>query len=134
MKKYIDGFLLVVPRKNFNAYHKMAKEAGRIWLKCGALDYKECVGDDMNPKMDGMGLALTFPKMAKTNKNETVWFSFIVYKSKAHRDQVNKKVMAEMNKNEKEYNNMVMPFDMKRFAYGGFSVIVDMMQKPRKTK
>lgn len=124
MAKYIDGFVLVVPNKNFAAYRRMAQEGARIWLKYGALDYKECAGDDMRPNMGGMSPALTFPKMIKAGKNETVWFSFIVYKSKAHRDQVNKKVMAHMNKNEKKYN-MPMPFDMKRFAYGGFKVVVD---------
>ena len=125
MKKYIDGFVIVVPKKNFDAYHKMAKEGAKIWLKHGALDYKECVGDDMSPNMGGMTPDLTFPKMVKANKNEDVWFSFIVYKSKVHRDQVNKKVMAEMSKNEEKYKNMTMPFDMKRFAVGGFNVVVD---------
>jgi len=123
MAKYVDGFVLVVPKKNFAAYRKMAQDGARVWLKNGALDYKECLGDDMRPNMGGTP-ALTFPKMIKAKKNEAVWFSFIVYKSKAHRDQVNKKVMAQMNK-EKKYDNMPMPFDMKRFAYGGFKVIVD---------
>ncbi|MFA6257729.1 MAG: DUF1428 domain-containing protein [Candidatus Paceibacterota bacterium] len=123
MAKYVDGFVLVVPKKNFVAYRKMAREGARVWLKHGALDYKECMGDDMSPNMGGTP-SLTFPKMAKAGKAETVWFSFIVYKSKAHRDQVNKKVIAEMSK-DKKYENMPMPFDMKRFAYGGFKVVVD---------
>lgn len=126
MPKYIDGFVLVVPKKNFAAYRKMARGGAKIWLKYGALDYKECVGDDMLPNMGGMTPALTFPKMIKAVKNETVWFSFIVYRSKAHRDQVNKKVMTEMSKDEKKYKDIPMPFDMKRFAYGGFKVVVDM--------
>ncbi len=126
MAEYVDGFVLVVPKKNFAAYRKMAREGARVWLKHGALDYKECVGDDMRPNTGGMTPALTFPKMIKAKKNEAVWFSYIVYKSKAHRDQVNKKVMAEMDKEGKKYENMPMPFDMKRFAYGGFKVVVDM--------
>lgn len=125
MAKYVDGFVLVVPKKNFAAYRKMAREGAKVWLKQGALDYKECVGDDMSPSTDGMTPELTFPKMLKTGKNEEVWFSFIVYKSRAHRDQVNKKVMAEMNKQTKKYQNFSMPFDMKRFTYGGFKVVVD---------
>lgn len=125
MAKYIDGFVLVASKKNFAAYRKMAREGARIWRKYGALDYKECVGDDMRPDMGGMTPALTFPNIVKAKKNEAVWFSFIVYKSKAHRDQVNKKVMAEMSKQEEKYKNAPMPFDMKRFAYGGFKVVVD---------
>lgn len=125
MTKYVDGFVLVVPKKNFAAYRKMARAGAKIWRKHGALDYKECLGDDMHPDTDGMSPALTFPKMAKANKNEEVWFSFISYKSKAHRDQVNKKVMAEMNKQAEKYKNEPMLFDMKRFAYGGFKVVVE---------
>ena len=124
MAKYVDGFVLVVPKKNQEAYRKMAREGARIWLKYGALDYKECVGDDMNPKTGGMSPKLTFPKMIGAGKNETVWFSYIVYKSKKHRDQVNRKVMAEMGKDEKNKDTPI-PFDMKRFAYGGFEVVVD---------
>jgi len=125
MAKYIDGFVLVVPKKNFDDYRKMAREGAKMWLKYGALDYKECLGDDMHPNMGGMTPALTFPKLVDTKKNEDVWLSFIVFKSKAHRDQVNKKVMAEMNKLAEKYKNMPIPFDMKRFAYGGFKVVVD---------
>lgn len=126
MSKYIDGFVLVVPKKNFEDYRKMAREGARLWLKHGALDYKECVGDDMNPDMgEGLTPALTFPKLAGLRKNEEVWFSFIVYKSKAHRDRVNKKVMFEMNKLAEKHKNVPVPFDMKRFAYGGFKVVVD---------
>lgn len=124
MAKYVDGFVIAVSKKNSAAYRKMAREGAEMWLKYGALDYKECVGDDMSPNMGGM-TALTFPKMAKVKEDEEVWFSFIVYKSKAHRDQVNKKVMAEMDKKAKEYEDKSMPFDMKRMAYGGFKVVVD---------
>ncbi len=119
---YVDGFVLCVPIKNTAKYKKMAGEAKKIWLKFGALDYKECIADDLNPDMQGMK-ASSFPKMAKPEKGETIWFSFIVYKSRKHRDEVNKKVMAFF---EKKYgkNMMAMPFDMKRFAYGGFKVEV----------
>ena len=91
-----------------------------MWKKFGALDYKECMLDDAKPKW----ITFTFPKMAKAKPNETVWFSYITYKSKQHRDQVNKKVMAEMDKKYADKKNQPMPFDMKRMAYGGFKVVV----------
>jgi alkaline phosphatase len=118
---YVDGFVLVIPKKNAAAYKKMATEGSRVWKKHGALDYKECVIDDVSPPM----VTLTFPKLAKAKPNEAVWFSFITYKSKAHRDRVNAKVMAEMSKQGEKYKDMPMPFDTKRMAYGGFKVIVD---------
>ena len=102
----------------------MAQLGAKIWKKYGALDYKECMGDDLNPKMHEGMKHLIFPKMVKSKPNETVWFSYIVYKSKKHRDEVNKKVMENMKKEMKEFENKPMPFDMKRFAYGGFEVIV----------
>lgn len=121
---YVDGFVLVVPKANRDAYKKMAKEGAKMWMKAGALDYKECVGDDLAaPEMGGMK-ALTFTKMAKLKDTEEVWFSFIGFKSRAHRDQVNKKVMADMHKNAAKYKDFKMPFDEKRMAYGGFKVIV----------
>ncbi len=120
--KYVDGFVLVVPKKNLAAYRKMAQIGARAWKKHGALDYKECVGEDLNPNMGGMKCP-TFIKLAKAKKGETVVFSYIVYKSKAHRNKVNARVMKEM---EKTYTkDMKMPFDPKRMAYGGFKVIVD---------
>jgi alkaline phosphatase len=118
--KYVDGFVLVVPKKKLGAYRKMAEEGKKMWMKHGALDYKECVGDDLTPDM-GMPI-MTFPRMAKTKPGETVVFSYIVYKSRAHRDQVNKRVMKEMEKSMDK--NMQMPFDMKKMAYGGFRVMV----------
>ena len=121
---YVDGFVLVVPKKNLKKYRTMAKEGGKIWMKHGALQYFECAGDDLNPKMGGMKF-LTFPKMTKTNSSEIVVFSFIIYKSRAHRDSVNKNVMAEMMKNPKN-KDMKMPFDMKKMAYGGFKSLVEM--------
>lgn len=120
MKKgtYVDGFVISIPKKSTAKYKKIASEAKDVWLKFGALDYKECKIDDDKPKY----VAFTFAKMAKTKPSEAVWFSFIVFKSKAHRNTVNKKVMAYF---EKKYsNNMDMPFDMKRFSYAGFKVEV----------
>lgn len=126
MTKYVDGFVLVVPKKNVKAYQKMAKDGANMWMKAGALGYFECMGDDLKPNTgapEGMR-ALTFPEMTKLKKGETVWFSFITYKDRKHRDKVNKKVMADMEKQAAKYKDMVMPFDMKRMAYGGFKVMV----------
>lgn len=117
--KYVDGFVLSVPKKNTDKYKKMAQEASKVWKRFGALDYKECMIDDVKPKF----VTFTFPKMAKTKPGEAVWFSFIVYKSRRHRDAVNKKVMAYFDKKYSK-KDMAMPFDMKRFAYGGFEVVV----------
>ena len=121
---YVDGFVLVVPKTNVAAYRKMARTAGKMWMKHGALEYKECMGDDMSPNTGGTP-ALNFPKMIKAKEGDTVWFSYITYASRAHRDEVNKKVMAEMEKKYEKHKDMPMPFDMKRMAYGGFKVIVN---------
>ncbi|OGE78984.1 MAG: RNA signal recognition particle [Candidatus Doudnabacteria bacterium RIFCSPHIGHO2_01_FULL_46_14] len=118
---YVDGFVIPVPKKNTGKYKKMASDASKVWKRFGALDYKECILDDAKPKW----VINTFPKMAKTKPDETVWFSFIVYKSRAHRDTVNKKVMAYYEKKYGKDAMKDMPFDMKRFAYGGFKVMVD---------
>ncbi len=125
MAKYVDGFVLVIPKKNFAAYRKMAQWGKRIWMKHGALDYAECVGDDLRPASMGGPKPLTFMKLAKAKSGEQVWFSFIVFKSKKHRDAVNKKVYAEMSKNADKYKDMQMPFDPRRMTYGGFKVVVD---------
>ena len=125
MAKYVDGFVLVVPKNKAKDYKKMAKEGAYMWMQHGALEYYECRGDDLKPKaMDGMK-PLAFTKMTKAKPNETVWFSFVVYKSKKHRDEVNKKVMDEMSEKYKDQKDTQMPFDMKRMAYGGFSVEVE---------
>ena len=116
---YADGFLIPVPRKNLAAYCKMAQKAGKVWREHGALDYKECVGDDLNVKW-----GVRFPRAAKTKAGETVVFSWIVFKSRAHRDRVNAKVMKDPRLNSM-MDPKAMPFDMKRMAYGGFTVIVD---------
>jgi uncharacterized protein YbaA (DUF1428 family) len=123
MAKYVDGFVLPVPKKNILAYRKMAKEGAKIWKKYGALEYIEAAGDDLNPKSMGMKL-LTFPTLAKAKPGETVVFSFIIFKSRAHRDKVNKMVIEEMMKDPRN-TDMNMPFDMKRMAYGGFEAIVE---------
>lgn len=119
-EKYVDGFVIPVPKKNTAAYKKMAQEAKGIWLKFGALDYKECMIEDPHPKF----VTFTFSKMVKVKPSEKVWFSFIVYKSRAHRNAVNKKVMAYFDKTYGKHKKMPMPFDMKRFAYAGFNVEV----------
>lgn len=121
MATYVDGFVFSVPKSKTAAYRKIAKEAASVWKRFGALDYKECSADDVAPKY----VTFTFPKMAKTKPDETVWFSFIVFKSKADRTRVNKEVMAYF---DKKYagKNMPMPFDMKRLAYGGFKTQVEL--------
>ncbi len=119
---YVDGFVLVVPKKRIAEYRKMARDAGKIWIKYGAIEYKECQLDDAKPKW----VTFTFPNIAKAKPHETVWFSYIVYKSKKHRDQVNAKVMNYPSMKPDDPNHMEkMPFDMKRMAYGGFKVVVD---------
>lgn len=116
---YVDGFVLVVPQKNVGMYRTMARQGAKLWRKHGALEYKECMGDDIKAPF-----GLPFPKLTKLKRGETVWFSFIGYRSKSHRDSVNKKVMADPAMNDKSWEKK-MPFDMKRMAYGGFKVVVD---------
>lgn len=120
--QYIDGFVLVIPKKNAAAYTKMAQEACEVWKKFGALDYKECVIDDAKPKH----VTLTFPKLTGAKANEAVWFSFITFKSRKHRDAVNKKVMTYFEKKYGKDAMKDMPFDMKRFSYAGFAAVVSM--------
>jgi len=114
---YVDGYLLPVPKKNLGAYRKMALKAGKIWREHGALDYKECVGDDLKIKN-----LVQFPKVIGGKSHETVIFAYIVFKSKAHRNQVNAKVMKDPRL---KMDMKKMPFDWKRMAYGGFKVLVD---------
>ncbi|MFN0134446.1 MAG: DUF1428 domain-containing protein [Phycisphaerales bacterium] len=115
---YVDGFVFTVPTKKLPAYLKLAKASCKIWLEHGALEYRECVGDDMATPM-----GLPFPKLTKAKPGETVAFSWIVYKSKAHRNSVNKKIMKDPRIAEM-CDPKNMPFDMKRMAYGGFKVVV----------
>ncbi|MEK6822618.1 MAG: DUF1428 domain-containing protein [Nanoarchaeota archaeon] len=114
---YVDGFVLPVPKKNVKKYIKMAKFGGKLWKEHGAIGYKECVGDDLHMK----GI-LPFPRQIRSKSNETVFFSFITYKSRAHRDKVNAKVMKDPRCATMP---SLMPFDMKRMAAGGFKVVVD---------
>jgi uncharacterized protein YbaA (DUF1428 family) len=115
---YVDGFVLPVPRKNLPAYRRMAQKAGRIWQEYGALEFRECVGDDLDVKM-----GRSFPRQLKLKRGETVVFSWIVYRSRAHRDQVNAKVMKDPRI---AMDTKGMPFDMKRMVYGGFKTLVDL--------
>ena len=114
---YVDGFVLVVPKKNLAAYRKMAQLGGKVWKDHGALEYFECAGDDMDVKC-----GMPFPKLAKAKRGETVVFSWIVYKSRAHRDRVNAKVMKDPRFANMEIKDM--PFDLKRMSFGGFKVLV----------
>ena len=121
----MDGFVLVVPKDKAEEYKKMAEDGRDTWIKYGALEYYECRGDDLAPQEMGGEKARAFPEMTGATSEDTVWFSFIVFKSKEHRDEVNAKVMEEMNKKMEGNKDMSMPFDMKRMAYGGFQVEVE---------
>ena len=125
MSKYVDGFVLVVPKDKAEEYKKMAEDGRDTWIKYGALEYYECRGDDLVPQEMGGEKARAFPEMTGATSEDTVWFSFIVFKSKEHRDEVNAKVMEEMSKKMEGNKDMSMPFDMKRMAYGGFQVEVE---------
>jgi len=118
--KYVDGFVLPVPKKNVQAYCRMSRQAGKIWREHGALEFRECVGDDLKVKM-----GVPFPRLSKLKPGETVFFSWIVYKSRAHRDSVNKKVMKDPRMAQM-MGKGPMPFDPKRMAYGGFKALVDL--------
>lgn len=125
MAKYIDGFVLVVPKGKEDEYKKMAEEGRDAWMKHGALEYYECKGEDLKPQEMGEEKSRSFPEIAGANKDENVWFSFIVFNSKAHRDEVNQKVMEEMFETYKDKVDIPMPVDMTKMAYGGFEVVVE---------
>ncbi len=118
MAKYVDGFVLAVPKKNIALYQKVSKKCGKVWMEHGALQYIECVGDDVKP-----GKLTSFPQAVKLKKDEVVWFSWIVYKSRKHRDQVMARVMKD-----KRLASMMdpkkLPFDAKRMIFGGFKSVV----------
>ena len=117
--RYVDGYVLPVPKKNLQAYRRMAQRAGKVWRDHGALEFRECVADDVKP-----GKQTSFPQSVKLKPGETVVFSWIVFKSRAHRDRVNAKVM----KDPRLANMMdpkAMPFDAKRMFWGGFKVLVE---------
>ena len=124
---YIDAFVLVIPKDKVEKYKKMATEGCNVWMKYWALSYRECMGHDLAPNMEGMEW-LPFPQLVNLKPDETVWFSYIEYASKEHRDEVNKKVMAHWDEKGKENPNSMDEymdvFDMKRMSTGGFSVEV----------
>jgi uncharacterized protein YbaA (DUF1428 family) len=113
MGNYVDGFVLPVPKANLDAYRRMAEEAGKVWREYGALDYVECVADDVKP-----GEVTSFPQSVKLEPDETVVFAWIVYESREHRDRVNEQVMKDPRMTGS------MPFDGKRMFWGGFKVLV----------
>ena len=115
MPEYVDGFVIVVPKKNVAAYKKMATLGKKIWMEHGAIDYRECIGEEMTQKW-----GIPFTKLAKAKPSDVVVFSWITYKSKKHRNAVNKKVMADKRMKCPEKP----PFDMKKFSYGGFETLV----------
>ena len=119
MSRYVDGFVLPVPKRNLDAYRRQARKAGKIWREHGALEFRESVADDVNP-----GEVTSFPQSVKLKRGETVVFSWIVFKSRAHRDRVNAKAMNDPRLAEM-MDPKAMPFDGKRMIYGGFDVVVD---------
>ncbi len=124
MSRYVDGFVVPVPKKKLNAYRKLAQIGAKVWMKHGALEYIECVADDVS-----RGKLTSFPRSVKLKGSETVFFSWIVYKSRAHRDQVMKKVMKDplMKTPPKDW-----PFDGKRMIYGGFKSVVMQIKKKKR--
>lgn len=119
MAKYADGFVLPVPKRNLDSYRKMARRAGKVWMEHGALEYRECVADDVK-----RGELTSFPQSVNQKRGETVIFAWIVYRSRAHRDRVNAKVMADPRMNE--MGSEGAPFDTSRMFWGGFEVLVDL--------
>lgn len=119
---YVDGFVLLVPNDKLDAYREMAETAGKVWMEHGALEYRECVGDDFNAEF-----GKSFTELAQPHEGETVIFSWIVYESREKRDEINAKVMQDPRiKDSCDPDNM--PFDCKRMTYGGFKTLVDMQR------
>ncbi len=122
---YVDGFVFPIAKNKVAAYKKMAAWGARTWMKHGALAYFECMGDDLKIKPDPSGMAArSFTEIANAGPNDTVWFSFIVFRNKKHRDAVNKKVMDQMHKESKKWEGVPMPMDPTKMAYGGFTAVV----------
>lgn len=119
MAQYVDGFVVPVPVDQIDAYRRLSRKAGKIWREYGALQYIECVGDDVKP-----GKLTSFPQAVKLKKNEVVWFSWIVYKSRKQRDSINAKVMADPRL-AAMMDPKAMPFDGKRMFFGGFKMMVE---------
>lgn len=117
---YVDGYVLAVPEKNLKAYKALAEKASNIWKKHGALEYKECVADDVEDK----GFCIPFPQSFKVLEGETIIFAYIVFNSREHRDAVNAKVHSDPDL-MKICDPQNMPFDCKRMSYGGFKAIVE---------
>ena len=120
MSRYVDGFVLPVPKKNADAYRRMARKAAKVWLEHGALQVVEAMADDVKP-----GKHTSFPQAVKLKADEVVWFSWIVFKSRAHRDRVNAKVMADPRL-AAMMDPKALPFDGKRMFWGGFKTMVDL--------
>ena len=119
MGRYVDGFVIPLPKRNIDAYRRQARKAGKVWRDHGALEYRECIADDVSA-----GKVTSFPRSVKSKRNETVVFAWIVYKSRAHRDRVNAKVMKDPRLADM-MDPKAAPFDPKRMIYGGFEVVVD---------
>jgi uncharacterized protein YbaA (DUF1428 family) len=120
MAKYVDGFVMPIPKRNLGVYRKMSRTAGKVWREHGALEYRECVADDVS-----WGKRTSFPRSVKLKPKEVVWFSWIVYKSRRDRDRVNAKVMKDPRL-AAMMNPKAMPFDGKRMIFGGFKVVVSL--------
>lgn len=118
MARYVDGYVVPVPTAELAAYRRLARKAGKAWIEHGALEYVECVADDVQP-----GKRTSFPRSVKKKDDETVVFAYVVYRSRAHRDRVNKKVMADPRFANMDPNSM--PFDTKRMIWGGFKSLVE---------
>jgi uncharacterized protein YbaA (DUF1428 family) len=119
---YVDGFVLPLPKRNLKTYRRLATKAGKIWREHGAVDYWECIADDVKA-----GKGTSFPRSVRLKSGETVLFAWIVFKSRAHRDQVNAKVIADPRLAEM-MDAKAMPFDAKRMIYGGFKPLVRVPQ------
>jgi len=117
--KYVDGFVIPIPKKNLAAYRRLALKASKVWIDLGALEYRECAGDDLN-----MNYGVPFPKLTRAKPGETVVFAYITYKSRAHRDKVNAKVMKDP-RIAKMCDPKNTPFDFQRMTHGGFKTIVE---------
>lgn len=116
MSQYVDCYIIPIKNKNLKAYVKMAKLGCKLWIEHGALDYYECIGDDLNVKW-----GLPFPKLCNLKKDETLIFAYVIFKSKKHRNSVNTKVHSDPRM---KMDGVQMPFDMKRFTIGGFKTLV----------
>ena len=125
MSKYVDGFVMIIPKDKEEDYKKMAEEGRDTWMKHGALQYFECRGADLETQEMGGDKARTFPEMSGAKEDENVWFSFVVYESKEQRDAITEKVHAEMGEKYEEYKDFVVPFDPNRMSQVVFSVEVE---------